>query len=92
MRWRNAEVRRKRARKANKDKKKGKKKKDFAKAVITPEKVNQMLGPQKFREQQSDKKNEVGATVGLGVDRSRRLDSDHRSRDHGRPRQADAHR
>ncbi len=41
------------------------KKKDFPKAVITPEKVNQMLGPQKFREQQSDQKNEVGATVGL---------------------------
>src|SRR5712671_5664157 len=41
------------------------KKKEFAKVVITPEKVNQMLGPQKFREQQSDQKNEVGATVGL---------------------------
>jgi ATP-dependent Lon protease len=41
------------------------KKKEFAKVVITPEKVNEMLGPQKFREQQSDQKNEVGATVGL---------------------------
>ncbi len=37
----------------------------LAKAVITPEKVNDLLGPQKFREQQQDKKNEVGATVGL---------------------------
>ena len=31
----------------------------------TPAKVNELLGPQKFREQQTDKKNEVGATVGL---------------------------
>ena len=46
----------------------------------------ELLGPQKYREQPADKKNEVGATVGLGVDRSRRLDSDHRSRHHGRPR------
>ena len=37
----------------------------FAKVTVTPEKVNQLLGPQKFRETQSDKKNEVGATVGL---------------------------
>jgi ATP-dependent Lon protease len=35
------------------------------KAVITAAKVNDLLGPQKFREQQTDKKNEVGATVGL---------------------------
>ncbi len=35
------------------------------KAVITPAKVNDLLGPQKFRDQQTDKKNEVGATVGL---------------------------
>jgi ATP-dependent Lon protease len=33
--------------------------------VITAAKVNSLLGPQKFREQQTDKKNEVGATVGL---------------------------
>jgi ATP-dependent Lon protease len=33
--------------------------------VITPPKVNELLGPQKFREQQAEKKNEVGATVGL---------------------------
>ena len=32
---------------------------------ITAEKVNQMLGPQKFRELIQEKKNEVGATVGL---------------------------
>ena len=37
----------------------------FAKVTITPEKVNQLLGPQKFREQPQEKKNEVGATVGL---------------------------
>jgi len=42
------------------------KKKDLPeKAVITATKVNDLLGPQKFREQQTDKKNEVGATVGL---------------------------
>jgi ATP-dependent Lon protease len=35
------------------------------KAVITAAKVNQLLGPQKFREQAAEKKNEVGATVGL---------------------------
>ena len=33
--------------------------------VITASKVNELLGPQKFREQLADKKNEVGATVGL---------------------------
>src|SRR6202453_609043 len=33
--------------------------------VITAAKVNALLGPQKCREQQTDKKNEVGATVGL---------------------------
>ncbi len=37
----------------------------FAKVLVTPEKVNELLGPQKFREQQQEKKNEVGATVGL---------------------------
>jgi len=36
-----------------------------AKVTITPEKVNELLGPQKFREQQQEKKIEVGATVGL---------------------------
>jgi ATP-dependent Lon protease len=41
------------------------KKKSFPKAVITAAKVNELLGPQKFREQPTDKKNEVGATVGL---------------------------
>jgi ATP-dependent Lon protease len=46
---------------------KGSKKKEaaFSKVTITPEKVNELLGPQRFREQKSDKKNEVGATVGL---------------------------
>jgi ATP-dependent Lon protease len=35
------------------------------KAVIDAAKVNELLGPQKFREQPADKKNEIGATVGL---------------------------
>jgi len=33
--------------------------------VIDTAKVNELLGPQKFREQEADRKNEVGATVGL---------------------------
>ena len=33
--------------------------------VVTTQKVNELLGPQKFREQEAEKKNEVGATVGL---------------------------
>jgi ATP-dependent Lon protease len=41
------------------------KKKTLEKAIVTPAKVNELLGPQKFREQETDKKNEVGATVGL---------------------------
>ena len=39
--------------------------KKLEKAVIGVQKVNDLLGPQKFREQEADKKNEVGATVGL---------------------------
>ena len=39
--------------------------KKLEKAVITAAKVNDMLGPQKFREMPADRKNEVGATVGL---------------------------
>jgi ATP-dependent Lon protease len=35
------------------------------KRVVTQSKVNELLGPQKFREQAAEKKNEVGATVGL---------------------------
>ena len=35
------------------------------KAVMAPEKINELLGPQKFRDQAAEKKNEVGATVGL---------------------------
>ncbi|HUA86423.1 MAG TPA: endopeptidase La [Bryobacteraceae bacterium] len=42
-----------------------KKKDQPEKAFITAAKVNDLLGPQKFREQLMDKKNEVGATVGL---------------------------
>jgi ATP-dependent Lon protease len=45
--------------------KKAKKKEPLPQAVITPEKVNELLGPQRFREQQADRKNEVGATTGL---------------------------
>ena len=36
-----------------------------AKAVLTPVTASEFLGPQKFRDLQTDKKNEVGATVGL---------------------------
>src|SRR5271170_3781825 len=43
----------------------GKKKDQPEKAFINAEKVNALLGPQKFRELQTDKKNEVGATTGL---------------------------
>ncbi len=46
-------------------KKKSAKPKTLPKAVINAAKVNELLGPQKFREQQTEKKNEVGATVGL---------------------------
>ncbi len=35
------------------------------KVILTPETVTEFLGPQKFRDLQADKKNEVGATVGL---------------------------
>ena len=50
---------------AQADKATKKKETPFVKVTVTPEKVNQLLGPQKYRETQSDKKNEVGATVGL---------------------------
>ena len=36
-----------------------------AKAVLNSAKVSEYLGPQKFRDQETDKQNEVGATVGL---------------------------
>ncbi len=39
--------------------------KDLKKAVINAAKVVELLGPQKFREQMAETKNEVGATVGL---------------------------
>jgi ATP-dependent Lon protease len=39
--------------------------KKFEKVVIDTAKVNELLGPQRFREQMADTKNEVGATVGL---------------------------
>src|SRR6478752_4133474 len=45
---------------AQADKAAKKKETPFVKVTVTPEKVNQLLGPQKFRETQSDKKNEVG--------------------------------
>ena len=37
----------------------------LAQVILTPETVSDFLGPQKFRDLQADKKNEVGATVGL---------------------------
>src|SRR5262249_37162040 len=43
----------------------GKTAKKNDKSVIDPTRVNELLGPQKFREQLADKKNEVGATFGL---------------------------
>jgi ATP-dependent Lon protease len=43
----------------------GKEKKPVAKADITGEKVNQLLGPWKFRDLEAEKKNEIGAAVGL---------------------------
>jgi len=44
---------------------KDKNEKKLEKAVIDVAKVGQLLGPQKYREQPADTKNEVGATVGL---------------------------
>ncbi len=44
---------------------KDKNEKKLEKAVIDVAKVLQLLGPQKYREQPADTKNEVGATVGL---------------------------
>ncbi len=40
-------------------------KKEQVKVVITPEALPDMLGPIRFRDLQADKKNEVGAAVGL---------------------------
>jgi ATP-dependent Lon protease len=40
-------------------------KKGVDKVVVDAQRVNDLLGPQKFREQLADKKNEVGATLGL---------------------------
>ncbi len=45
--------------------KKAAKAKTPEKVLVTAAKVNELLGPQKFREQPAGKKNEVGATVGL---------------------------
>ena len=38
---------------------------NIAKAVITPPVVTELLGPQKFRDTTTDRKNEVGVVVGL---------------------------
>jgi ATP-dependent Lon protease len=43
----------------------GKKKEEPAKAVITGEKLPELLGPWKFRDLTTEKKNEVGAATGL---------------------------
>ncbi|MCS7026671.1 MAG: endopeptidase La [Bryobacteraceae bacterium] len=40
-------------------------KQTIEKVIVTPNVVNEMLGPQKFRMQYAEKKNQVGATVGL---------------------------
>jgi ATP-dependent Lon protease len=37
----------------------------FDKVTITGEKVQELLGPQRFRDTMADKKNEIGASVGL---------------------------
>ncbi len=39
--------------------------KKLAQVVLTAETVSEFMGPQKFRDTQADKKNEIGATVGL---------------------------
>jgi ATP-dependent Lon protease len=43
----------------------GKTKKSLAKAVINGEKLSELLGPWKFRDLHAEKKNEIGAAVGL---------------------------
>jgi ATP-dependent Lon protease len=43
----------------------GKEKKTVTKAVITGEKLPELLGPWKFRDLDAEKKNEIGAAVGL---------------------------
>jgi ATP-dependent Lon protease len=43
----------------------GSEKKERAKTVITPEVLPDLLGPVKFRDLQAERKNEVGAAVGL---------------------------
>src|SRR5438876_4550090 len=43
----------------------GSDKKEQTKVVITPETLPDMLGPVRFRDLQADKKNEIGAAVGL---------------------------
>jgi ATP-dependent Lon protease len=40
-------------------------KKKLGKTVVNTAKVNELLGPQRFRDQERDKQNEVGATTGL---------------------------
>jgi ATP-dependent Lon protease len=43
----------------------GKEKQAHAKVALTGEKVNELLGPWRFRDLVADKKNEVGAAIGL---------------------------
>jgi ATP-dependent Lon protease len=43
----------------------GAEKKEQAKVVVTPEVLPDMLGPMRFRDSQAEKKNEIGAAVGL---------------------------
>ena len=70
----------------------GKDKKPLAKSVIDGDKLPDLLGPWKFRDLEAEKKNEVGAASGPGLDRSRRPDPHHGMHPDGRQRQADHHR
>jgi len=47
------------------DQKTSGKKKRIAKAVISPPKIEELLGPRRFRDYKTGKRNEVGAVVGL---------------------------
>ena len=59
---------------------------------VAPRTCPSTSGPAKFRDLETEKKNEVGAAIGPGLDRGGRPDPDHRSHHHGRQGQADHHR
>ena len=60
---------------------------DLPQVVIQPQTVTELLGPQKFRDLQADKKNEVGAVTGLAWTEVGGRDTDHRGDYDGRPRE-----